>query len=55
MPKAVLITQCLQTDFVGLVGAHDPLPNQSARGYGSAPRIAALSDGGGSGGTEDHE
>ena len=25
---------------------HDPLPNQSARGYGSAPRIAALSDGG---------
>jgi len=39
MPTAVLITQCLQTDFIGLVEAHDPLPNPLHVGRQEAVRL----------------
>jgi len=35
----VLITQCLQRDFVDPVGAHDPLPNLLHVGYSEAARL----------------
>ena len=38
MPS-VLITQCLQTDFVGPVRAHDPLPNALHVGHAEALRL----------------
>lgn len=38
-PLAVLITQCLQHDFVGLVPAHDPLPNKLHVGPEEALRL----------------
>jgi protein-tyrosine phosphatase/nicotinamidase-related amidase len=39
MPRAVLITQCLQQDFVGLVDAHAPLPNPLHVGRQEAVRL----------------
>ncbi len=39
MPRSVLITQCLQQDFVGLVDAHAPLPNQLHVGRPEAVRL----------------
>jgi len=35
----VLITQCLQRDFVDPIGPHDPLPNLLHVGYGEAARL----------------
>jgi nicotinamidase-related amidase len=35
----VLITQCLQRDFVDPIGRHDPLPNELHVGYGEATRL----------------
>src|SRR5215470_17513511 len=35
----VLITQCLQRDFVDPLGAHDPLPNLLHVGYSEAARL----------------
>ena len=35
----VLITQCLQRDFVGPIGSHDPLPNLLHVGYSEAARL----------------
>ena len=35
----VLITQCLQRDFVDLIGPHDPLPNLLHVGYSEAARL----------------
>jgi protein-tyrosine phosphatase/nicotinamidase-related amidase/aminoglycoside phosphotransferase (APT) family kinase protein len=35
----VLITQCLQRDFVDPIGAHDPLPNLLHVGYSEAARL----------------
>ncbi|MGI5861265.1 MAG: isochorismatase family protein [Myxococcales bacterium] len=50
MCAAVLITQCLQRDFVGPVGAHEPLPNrlhvgrrEALRLLGEDPQRGALS------------
>lgn len=39
MAKTVIITQCLQQDFVGLVDAHAPLPNQLHVGRREAVRL----------------
>ena len=36
---AVLITQCLQRDFVDPIGPHDPLPNLLHVGYSEADRL----------------
>ena len=36
---AVLITQCLQRDFVDPIGPHDPLPNLLHVGYSEAARL----------------
>ena len=36
---AVLITQCLQNDFVAPLGAHDTLPNSLHIGYNEAKRL----------------
>jgi len=35
----VLITQCLQRDFVDPTGPHDPLPNLLHVGYSEAVRL----------------
>ena len=35
----VLITQCLQRDFVDPIGPHDPLPNLLHVGYSEAAGI----------------
>ena len=35
----VLITQCLQRDFVDPIGPHDPLPNLLHVGYSKAERL----------------
>ena len=35
----VLITQCLQRDFVDPIGPHDPLPNLLHVGYTEATRL----------------
>ena len=35
----VLITQCLQRDFVDPIGPHDPLPNLLHVGYSEASRL----------------
>ena len=35
----VLITQCLQRDFVDPIGSHDPLPNLLHVGYSEATRL----------------
>src|SRR5262245_66026052 len=35
----VLITQCLQRDFVDPIGPHDPLPNLLHVGYSEATRL----------------
>src|SRR3974390_1883355 len=35
----ILITQCLQRDFVDPIGPHDPLPNLLHVGYGEAARL----------------
>jgi hypothetical protein len=35
----VLITQCLQRDFVDPIGPHDPLPNLLHVGYSEANRL----------------
>jgi hypothetical protein len=35
----VLITQCLQRDFVDPIGPHDPLPNLLHVGYSEADRL----------------
>lgn len=37
--STVLITQCLQRDFVDPIGPHDPLPNLLHVGYGEAARL----------------
>lgn len=39
MPLSVLITQCLQRDFVGPLGPHDPLPNKLHVGSVEARRL----------------
>lgn len=39
MPGSILITQCLQNDFVKLLGKHDPLPNRLHIGYDEAHRL----------------
>ena len=37
--KAILITQCLQNDFVQLLDKYDPIPNQLHVGYEEAKRL----------------
>lgn len=37
--RSVLITQCLQQDFVGPIGPYDPLPNQLHVGHAEARRL----------------
>jgi hypothetical protein len=37
--STVLITQCLQRDFVDPIGPHDPLPNLLHVGYSEAARL----------------
>ncbi|HEY1038394.1 MAG TPA: dual specificity protein phosphatase family protein [Bacteroidia bacterium] len=39
MSKAILITQCLQNDFVQPIGLHDKLPNALHIGYDEAKRL----------------
>lgn len=39
MPRAVLITQCLQRDFVDPIGRYEPLPNQLHVGHAEAVRL----------------
>jgi protein-tyrosine phosphatase/nicotinamidase-related amidase len=39
MPPSILITQCLQNDFVKLLGRHDPLPNMLHVGFDEARRL----------------
>lgn len=39
MPDALLITQCLQNDFVNPIGKRDPLPNTLHVGYEEARRL----------------
>lgn len=39
MTPAILITQCLQNDFVKLIGSYDPLPNSLHVGYSEAERL----------------
>ena len=39
MPLPVLITQCLQRDFVGPVPPHEPLPNRLHVGHSEAQRL----------------
>jgi len=39
MPACILITQCLQNDFVKPIGRHDPLPNLLHVGYEEARRL----------------
>jgi protein-tyrosine phosphatase/nicotinamidase-related amidase len=49
MPPALLLTQCLQEDFVGALGPHEPLPNalhigpaESLRLLGRDPAVGPL-------------
>lgn len=42
MPKAILITQCLQNDFVCPIGSHDPLPNRLHIGARESQRLMGL-------------
>ncbi len=37
--KGILITQCLQNDFVELIDRYDPIPNQLHVGYEEARRL----------------
>ncbi|MHC5019294.1 MAG: isochorismatase family protein [Planctomycetota bacterium] len=39
MPTALLITQCLQNDFVKPIGRFDPIPNRLHVGYAEAQRL----------------
>ncbi|MBI3268862.1 MAG: isochorismatase family protein [Planctomycetes bacterium] len=39
MPLSLLITQCLQRDFVGPLGPHDPIPNTLHVGPAEAERL----------------
>lgn len=39
MPKSILITQCLQNDFVQLLDKYDPLPNLLHVGYEEVRRL----------------
>ena len=39
MIKSILITQCLQNDFVRPISRYDPLPNQLHIGYEEARRL----------------
>lgn len=39
MPHSVLITQCMQRDFIDPLGAHDPLPNALHVGREEAQRL----------------
>jgi protein-tyrosine phosphatase/nicotinamidase-related amidase len=39
MTHAILITQCLQNDFVQPLGRHDPIPNRLHVGYDEARRL----------------
>ena len=39
MAKSILITQCLQRDFVDPIGPHDPLPNLLHVGHAEATRL----------------
>ena len=39
MPHSVLITQCMQRDFIEPLGAHDPLPNALHVGREEARRL----------------
>ena len=39
MPHSLLITQCLQNDFVQPLGRYDPLPNQLHVGFDEARRL----------------
>ena len=39
MPTSLLITQCLQHDFVGPIGPFDPIPNQLHVGHAEALRL----------------
>ncbi|MBI5366454.1 MAG: isochorismatase family protein [Planctomycetes bacterium] len=39
MARALLITQCLQNDFVGPLAPHDPLPNKLHVGWEEAQRL----------------
>jgi hypothetical protein len=40
----VLITQCLQRDFVDPISPHDPLPNLLPVGYSEAARLQGASE-----------
>jgi protein-tyrosine phosphatase/nicotinamidase-related amidase len=42
MSKAILITQCLQNDFVKPIGKYDPLPNLLHVGYEESVRLMGL-------------
>ena len=42
MNKAILITQCLQNDFVKPIGKYDPLPNLNHVGYEESVRLMGL-------------
>lgn len=39
MKPAILITQCLQNDFVKVIGLHEPLPNKLHIGYDEVIRL----------------
>jgi hypothetical protein len=39
MTHAILITQCLQNDFVQPLGRHDPITNRLHVGYDEARRL----------------
>ena len=39
MATSILITQCLQRDFVDPIGPHDPLPNLLHVGHTEATRL----------------
>jgi nicotinamidase-related amidase len=39
VPQSILITQCLQNDFVKPIGRHDPLPNLLHIGHDEARRL----------------
>lgn len=39
MPPALLLTQCIQEDFVGPIGPHEPLPNALHIGHAESLRL----------------
>lgn len=47
MALSVLITQCLQRDFVAPIGRHDPLPNRLHVGHSEALRLLGADPSGG--------